>query len=74
MIDLGEQFIGMDFNFAEIQDKAGFVETSGADENFHFPVMAVQGFAFAIKIIEPMGGGEMGDNFQFVHDLIQVIG
>jgi hypothetical protein len=29
--------------------------------------MAVQGFALAVKIIEPVGGGEMGDNFQFVH-------
>jgi hypothetical protein len=63
MIDFREQVIGMALNFAEIKDQTGFIETIGPDEDFHFPIMAVQGFALAIKIIESMGGGEVGDNF-----------
>ena len=53
----------MALNFAEIKDQTGFIETGGADEDFHFPIMAVQGFAFAIKIIESMGGGKWVTTF-----------
>ena len=64
MIDFGEQVVGMALNFAEIKDQPGLIETVGPDENFHLPIMAVQGFALAIKIMSRWAAETACDGFR----------
>ena len=67
MIYLLQHLPGLGFDHPEVQEQAGLIQPLSLDKNFHLPVVAVQGFTLAVKVLQAVGRGKLGNHFQFVH-------
>jgi hypothetical protein len=67
MVYFVEDFVGLGLQHPEILEQAGLIQPIPQEEHFHFPIVAVQGLAFAIKVIQAVGRGKLGGYFQFIH-------
>ena len=59
MIDIFQHLSGAGLEHAKIHEQAGAVQGGACQEDLHLPVVAVEVFAFTVKVFQPMGGGKL---------------